>query len=131
MPAGTSPEIVLAFTPEVLRGVKVEFEALDRLAAEMKQPGGFGALGDLPLIVIRRGKAAQPPNANDVAHREGQEALAALSSNSVLIVATNSGDTIPLDEPQVVADAVRRMLESLRTGVALSKPADAAAAPAR
>lgn len=131
MPAGTSPEVVLAFTPEVLRGVKVEFEALDRLPAAMKQPGGFGALGDLPLIVIRRGKSAQPPSAADVAHREGQEALAALSTNSALIVATNSGHTIPLDEPQVVADAVRRMLESLRTGVALSKPADTSAAPAR
>ena len=131
MPAGTSPEVVLAFTPEILRGVKVEFEALDRLPAEMKKPDGFGALGDLPLIVIRRGKSAQPPSAADVAHREGQEALAALSSNSMLIVAEHSGHTIPLDEPQVVADAVRRMLESLRTGVALSKPADAGAAPAR
>src|SRR5688500_2738028 len=35
MPAGTSPEVVMAFTPEILHGVKVEFEALDRLPAEM------------------------------------------------------------------------------------------------
>ena len=48
----------MAFTPEILRGVKTEFEALDRLPAEMKRPGGFGDLGDLPLIVVRRGKTA-------------------------------------------------------------------------
>ena len=28
MPAGTSPEVVTAFTPEILRGVKAELEAL-------------------------------------------------------------------------------------------------------
>lgn len=119
MPAGTSPEVILAFTPEVLRGVKAEFEALGRLPAERKQPGGFGVLDDLPLIVIRRGKTAQPPNERDVSHREGQEALATLSSNSLLIVAENSGHTIPLDEPQVVAEGVRRMLEAVRTGAPL------------
>lgn len=120
MPPGTSPEVVLAFTPEVLRGVKTEFEAWGRLPAEMKQPGGFGGLGDLPLIVIRRGKASSPPNEADIAHREGQEAMAGLSTNSVLVVAENSGHTIPLDEPQVVADAVRRMLDAVRTGAPLS-----------
>jgi pimeloyl-ACP methyl ester carboxylesterase len=120
MPPGTSAEVVLAFTPEILRGVKAEFEALGRLPAAMRRPGGLGRLGDLPLIVIRRGKTAQPPSAADVGHREGQEALAALSSNSVLIVAANSGHTIPLDEPQVVADAVRRMLDAQRSGGPLS-----------
>jgi len=117
LPAGTSPEVAMTFTPEILKGVKAEFEAWGRLPAAMKAPGGFGALGSTPLIVIRRGKtAATPPNAEDVAHRERQEALAALSSDSVLIVAANSGHAIPLDEPAVVADAVRRLLEAVRTG---------------
>lgn len=121
LPAGTSPEVVLAFTPEVLRGVKVEFEALDRLPAEMKQPGGFGDLGDLPLIVVRRGRTEQPPSAADLRHQRVQENLAGLSTNSALIVAQNSGHTIPLDEPAVVADAVRRMLDALRTGARLAE----------
>lgn len=110
MPAGTSPEVVMAFTPEILHGVKVEFEALDRLPAEMKKPGGFGDLGNLPLIVVRRGKTEQPPSETDLRHQRVQENLAKLSTNSTLIVAQNSGHTIPLDEPGVVADAVRRML---------------------
>ena len=115
MPAGTSPEVVMAYTPEILRGVKTEFEALDRLPAEMKKPGGFGNLGDLPLIVVRRGKTEQPPSEADLRHQRIQENLTKLSTNSELIVAQNSGHTIPLDEPGVVADAVRRMLDALRS----------------
>ena len=115
MPAGTSPEVVMAFTPEILRGVKTEFEALDRLPVEMKRPGGFGDLGDLPLIVVRRGKTEQPPSEADLRHQRVQENLAKLSKDSALIVAQNSGHTIPLDEPGVVADAVRRMLDARRS----------------
>ena len=113
LPAGTLPEVVMAYTPEILRGVKVEFEALDRLPAEMKRPGGFGDLGSLPLFVVRRGKTAQPPSDEDLRHQRVQENLAKLSRNGVLIVAQGSGHTIPLDEPGVVADAVRRMLDGL------------------
>lgn len=111
MPAGTSPEVVMAFTPEILKGVKTEFEAIDRLPAEMKRPGGFGDVGELPLIVVRRGKTAVPPSGEDLHHQQVQENLAKLSTRSVVIVARNSGHTIPLDEPAVVVDAVRRMLD--------------------
>jgi pimeloyl-ACP methyl ester carboxylesterase len=114
MPVGTSPEVVMAFTPEILRGVKTEFEALDRLPAEMKRPGGFGGLGDLPLIVVRRGKTEKLPSEEDLRHQRVQENLAKLSTDSALIVAQNSGHTIPLDEPGVVADAVRRMLDAVK-----------------
>jgi len=115
MPLGTSPELVMAFTPELLRGVKVEFEAIGRLPAAMRRPGGFGTLGDLPLIIVRRGKTEQPPSAEDLRHQRVQENLANLSTNRILIVAKNSGHTIPLDEPAAVVDAVRRMLTALRT----------------
>jgi len=113
MPAGTSAEVQMAFTPEVLRGVKAEFEALALFDAATLPPGAPGVLGDVPLIVIRRGRTMSPPNEADLNHRQGQEELAALSANSVLIVAENSGHVIPLDEPQVVADAVRRVLAAL------------------
>lgn len=117
MPAGTAPEMTMAFTPEILRGVKMEFEALDRLPTEMKQAGGFGNLGDLPLIVVRRGKTSQPANEADMSHQRIQENLAKLSTRGSLIVATNSGHTIALDEPAVVGDAVRKLLD----GMALNK----------
>lgn len=114
LPAGTSPEVVMAFTPEILRGLKVEFEALDRLPVESKRPGGFGDLGDLPLTVVRRGKTEVPPSEADLRHQRVQENLAKLSRRGELVVAQQSGHTIPLDEPAVVADVVRRMLETVR-----------------
>lgn len=116
MPAGTSPEVVMAFTPEILQGVKIEFEALDRLPAERKRPGGFGDLGDLPLVVVRRGKTEQPPSETDLRHIRIQENLAKLSTDAKLIVAQNSGHTIPLDEPAVVAEAVRGIVDAIRAG---------------
>ena len=115
MPAGTAPEVVMAFTPEILKGVRTEFEALDRLPDEMKKPGGFGLLGDLPLIVVRRGKTEMPPTETDRRHQRVQENLAKLSTNGTLVVAEHSGHTIPLDEPAVVAEAVRRVIEAART----------------
>ncbi|WP_309629149.1 alpha/beta hydrolase [Brevundimonas sp.] len=115
MPAGTSAEVHMAFTPEVLRGVKAEFEALALFDAATLPPGAPGILGEMPLIVIRRGRTMSPPGEADLNHQQGQEDLAALSSNSVLIVAENSGHMVPLDEPPVVADAVRRVLTALNS----------------
>lgn len=112
MPTGTSPEVMMAFTPEILCGVKGEFKALDREIKANTLQGGAGSLGDLALVVIRRGKMSNPPTQADLDHRSGQETLVALSSNSVLITAENSGHTISLDEPLVVADAVRRVIEA-------------------
>ncbi len=119
-PAGTPAETMMAFTPEILRGVKVEFLALDSALPNLSAEMARGRLGAVPLLVVRRGKTAQPPSDEDRNHREGQEALLALSSNSAMIVAEHSGHTIPLDEPQVVAAAVRRMLDAIRAGRPLS-----------
>lgn len=112
-PAGTPAEMQMAFTPEILRGVRAEFEALGQLTPDLRPSSAAGALGDLPLIVIPRGRTMSPPSEDDLNHRRGQEELLALSSNSTLIVAENSGHTVPLDEPQVVADAVRALIASL------------------
>jgi pimeloyl-ACP methyl ester carboxylesterase len=80
----------------------------------MHQRNGYGTLSDIPPVVVRRGRTAQPPNAIDVFWRAEQEQLAALSSNSMLVVAENSGHVIPFDEPGVVADAVRRVISASR-----------------
>ena len=42
--------------------------------------------------------------------------MAGLSSNGLLMVAENSGHTIPLDEPQVVAEAVGKVMQAIRSG---------------
>lgn len=115
MPAGTSPEVMLAFTPEVIAGVKQEYEAIDRVPDAMRSATGYGTLGSTPLTVIRRGRTATPPNAEDVRWRTLQETLPALSSRSRLLVATEAGHVIPYDQPTIVADAVRQLLSPTRT----------------
>lgn len=113
MPAGTSADIVIAFLPQVLHAVRQEYAAIDLAPTGLRRPGGYGTLGDTPLAVIRRGKTANPPGDDDQRWRELQEAMAELSTRSFLVMAENSGHVVPYDEPQVVADAVRRILEDI------------------
>ena len=115
LPAEVEPDIVIAFLPRVLATLKQEYEALDHVPGGMQQARGYGTLGDLPLVVIRRGKTGTPPNAEDVQWRQWQEDLAGLSSRGVLVVAEDTGHVIPYENPAVVADAVRRILDEIRT----------------
>lgn len=71
-------------------------EALDASA------GGFG---DLPLITI---SSTDP---GDYRLRQ-QEALAGLSTRGRHIVASDSGHWIPLEQPQVVIDAIRELVRA-------------------
>jgi pimeloyl-ACP methyl ester carboxylesterase len=62
-----------------------------------------GGFGDLPLVTI---SSTDP---GDYRFRQ-QDALASLSRRGRHIVASNSGHWIPLDQPQVVIDAIREVL---------------------
>ncbi len=113
MGAETPAEVMLAFTPEVIATVRKEYEAIDRIPDAKRGATGYGLLGSLPLTVIRRGRTATPTSAEDESWRTMQEALTTLSTRSELIVAQNAGHVIPYDRPDVVADAVRRMVLGL------------------
>ncbi len=81
----------------------------------MRVAGGFGSLGDIPLIVITHGI----PFTGGQAFQEewwpaAMELLASLSSNSELLVAENSGHSIMWDEPELVVDAVRKLISQAR-----------------
>ncbi|MEH6591632.1 MAG: alpha/beta hydrolase [Halioglobus sp.] len=80
------------------------------------------SLGDLPLTVIRAGKAlrleglGEGYNQADVdQHTQGwvqlNEEMAALSSNSVLEVAENSGHAVPVEQPEIIVEAIKQMLK--------------------
>lgn len=114
LPAGTAPEIVISLLPETLRTVKEEYEAIDLSPAELRTRDGYGTLGALPLIVVRRGLGATPPSATDTSWRIEQEHLLTLSTNSQMVVAAKSGHVIPYDEPDVIADTVRRVIDAWR-----------------
>jgi pimeloyl-ACP methyl ester carboxylesterase len=72
-------------------------------------------LGNIPLIVLTRGISDKP--ASDPAEQrrdKEQKWLLELSTNSKQIIAHNSGHHIQLDEPELVADAIRQVVELVR-----------------
>jgi pimeloyl-ACP methyl ester carboxylesterase len=82
--------------------------------AEMRKPGGFGALDDLPLVVIAHGKpfvgeaaVLEPP------WRDAEKRLSALSSRGRLLVADNSDHDIEVHQPEIIVDAVRQVLAEI------------------
>jgi len=78
---------------------------------EMRVAGGFGRLGDVPLIVITHGIPFTGGQARTTpGWMEGQQRLASLSTNSELLVAKHSGHAIFWDEPELVVDSVRRLI---------------------
>lgn len=78
---------------------------------EMRVAGGFGHLGDTPLIVISHGVPYTGAQAfQNEWWPDAMDRLASLSSNSELIVAENSGHSIMWDDPDLVAESVRRLI---------------------
>lgn len=77
-------------------------------------------LGDLPTVVITtRLDPVRAANTNDVfpggPHwRETQEALLRISRRSRLVIAETTEHNIQFDEPKLIVDAVREMVESVR-----------------
>jgi pimeloyl-ACP methyl ester carboxylesterase len=82
--------------------------------ANMRRPGGFGTLDNLPLIVIMHGK----PFVGDAAvleppWQDGQKRLSGLSSRSQLLVAENSDHDIEVHQPGIIVDAARQVLAKI------------------
>ena len=77
------------------------------------------SLGNLPLVVLSRGRRELLPGASDAdndhyaqAWSEMQAELAALSSNSTRITADQSGHDIHLQQPELVVRAVRQVVQA-------------------
>jgi pimeloyl-ACP methyl ester carboxylesterase len=75
-------------------------------------------LGDIPLIVLTRGKREYPNNeVGDQLNEERmrmQSDLLNLSRNSKQIFAANSGHHIQLDEPEMVTNAIRQVIDAVQ-----------------
>ena len=92
-----------------------EFASIKPVAATMAGLNTPAILGDVPVGVVSHGIAFPGPYSVLETHwREGQEQLAALSTNSVLVVAQNSSHGIPIEEPAIVIDAIRRVVTAAR-----------------
>ncbi|APU13562.1 MULTISPECIES: alpha/beta fold hydrolase [Actinoalloteichus] len=73
--------------------------------------------GDIPVEVVQHGvpyleEVPEYGAAMEQAWAEGQEKWLAVSSNSTLSTAENSGHEIYLDEPEVAVEAIRRVVEA-------------------
>jgi pimeloyl-ACP methyl ester carboxylesterase len=80
------------------------------------------SLGDKPLIVLSAGAREFPGFTKGQARRAQDQAdvfeagLKDLSDNSELVVAKNSTHYIQFDRPELVVDAIRRVVEAARDG---------------
>lgn len=77
--------------------------------------------GNIPLVVVSRGVWEAMPGLSEVenqqawqAWQEMQSELAALSPNGRQIMAEESGHSIQLDQPELVIDAIRQVVEATR-----------------
>ena len=88
-----------------------EHEELALLRAERMK--SERPLGDLPLVVITRGRSDEtgPDSAAlEAEHRKDHTMIAGLSRRGRLVVAARSGHHVQIEEPDLVVSAVREML---------------------
>jgi pimeloyl-ACP methyl ester carboxylesterase len=96
-----------------------EFASMLQIADVMRGLDGPGSLGARPISVVSHGKRFPGPFAVlEHGHIEGQQALAALSTRGEVVRAERSSHAIPLEEPELVLDAVRRVWMAARERVA-------------
>jgi pimeloyl-ACP methyl ester carboxylesterase len=83
-----------------------------------------GSLGDLPLIVISQhpdptqlmmpGFSSEDAERFSTTWQKLQADLATLSSKGVFMTAKEAGHLIPIEEPQIIIDAITQMVEEIR-----------------
>ncbi len=118
LPASEQPAyLVVEGQPKCFDALLAEESATAQREAQVRQTK---ALGDLPLVVLTHGiaNAAPPGVAPDQAAQteqtwqDLQKKLAGLSTRGELVIATESGHDIALDQPDLALDAIRRVLEA-------------------
>lgn len=108
------PEQAVALRASVFRAGQDDMVAMSTLPQEVARLGGIGGLGDTPLVVYRRGRPdGMKPDAFET-WIAAQGRLAALSTNSIALVAEKSGHNINYDQPELYGEAVRRVMEMRR-----------------
>jgi len=118
-----SPEIKAAILrPGIFKAMAREIEAYERIPVSQRRPGGFGALDDWPLVVVVRGHPDPGGAEFEKAWQEAARRLAALSTNSMLIVAEQSGHSVESEQPELFVEAVRRAHSAVRDGTRISAP---------
>lgn len=105
--------------PEYYRTSVAEAESFETSLEQVRETGN---LGDLPLVVLTAGQLDEEiasyegvdADAYRSARMELQQELAALSTNSQLIVAEQSGHLIQLYQPTLVIQAVTQVVDQVQ-----------------
>ncbi|HEX6383828.1 MAG TPA: alpha/beta hydrolase [Anaerolineae bacterium] len=112
-------EAVVAGDAKHLAAAAAELKNLEKSQAQMRA-ANITSLSDIPLVVLRHG-AEQPMMASPEVVKALEETferlqteMASLSSNGKLIVAEQSGHAIHLDQPELVVDAIRQVVQAAR-----------------
>jgi pimeloyl-ACP methyl ester carboxylesterase len=81
-------------------------------------------LGDKPVVILRRkaesGLTKEEDVKRDQERIENTQSLLLLSRNSQLVVAEKSGHEIHLDQPELVINAIRAVVEAVKNRAALN-----------
>jgi pimeloyl-ACP methyl ester carboxylesterase len=99
-------------------------EVRDLWPRETNSPAN-APLGNLPLVVISRDPKLGADNirrANEERWQEMQNDLARLSSASDHLVAKETGHSIPTDQPGLVVEGIRKVVEQTRTKIKVNRP---------
>ena len=89
-----------------------EGEELALLVARWR--GKPHALGDVPIVVLSRGRPESSDTAREREHERLQAELLTLSRRSRQVVARNAGHSILIDEPEATIAAIREVLAATR-----------------
>ena len=106
--SGSEIQRALTCTTRSLRTVANEMDAFEASLDEVRSRRR--SLGDLPLVVISRMDTDGPTS---LAWSAMQRDTLNLSTNAVHVIARHSGHYVPVEEPEVVIDAIERLLNRL------------------
>ena len=125
-PNGVVDELPSALQP-MARAIGLRSQAYDWLGGEGKaiaqseaQVRAAGAFPPIPIVVLSAGGDWPQPNLRQ-AWLELQDELARLSPHGSHLIAEQSGHFIQLDQPELVVDAIRTVVERVRLEMALGE----------
>jgi pimeloyl-ACP methyl ester carboxylesterase len=97
--------------------------SLSRAPAAQRSSQQAGSLRNLPIVVLSHGQPFPGPFAIlETNWSEGQRRLAALSTNSQLIVSPTSNHMMHDDDPELILTSLQSILQTIRTGISLTAP---------
>jgi pimeloyl-ACP methyl ester carboxylesterase len=116
-PAATRALKAFVATPRFFRTMAADLAALTGLPPARRVEGGFGdTLGHRPVIVLTHSEPFPGPAAVlEPGWAEAQARIAAQSTHGELIVATGCNHMIPFEAPELVIDAIRRVVADAAT----------------